>query len=57
MSSGPNGHGVVSRPGICNPGGGSENEDCGLHCDFGFVIYDWEKSGGSWGVLKDYKRL
>lgn len=32
----PNGDGVVSSPGICNTGGGSEKENCGLHFDFGF---------------------
>ena len=54
-SGGPNGHGVVSSPSIYNTGGGSENEDCGLHFDFDLLFWfvgleryrDWE-------VLKGY---
>lgn len=38
----PNGYGVVSSPGICNTGGGSEKENCGLHFDFGFLVLGLE---------------
>ena len=54
------GFGVVSSPGVGNTGGGSENEKCGLHCDFGWIFLevgsmtDWK---GTEGIGKGIKRL
>ena len=47
--------GVVSGPGIGNTGGGGENKECRLHCDFGFWMIFVCKKGRlrDGGIKKD----